>query len=114
MQHKCCSAALPAEQALLSCSCTPPSLAAEGPSLPFPDAHSFQDVLEAFQQPSTVAGMMAKEAARHSFDGWVGPYLTLSLCCFGHACDGWPAAGSGQPAPEAAAAQRTPAARLAG
>ncbi|PRW33623.1 chitinase domain-containing 1 [Chlorella sorokiniana] len=30
-----------------------------------------QDVLEAFQQPSTVAGMLAKEAARHGFDGWV-------------------------------------------
>lgn len=36
-------------------------------------------MLEAFQQPSTVAGMLAKEAARHGFDGWVR--LTLLFLC---------------------------------
>lgn len=43
-----------------------------------------QDVLEAFQQPSTVAGMLAKEAARHGFDGWVRTFIcskTEPCCC---------------------------------
>lgn len=31
-----------------------------------------QDVVQALQRPADVAQLLAAEAARHGFDGWVG------------------------------------------